>query len=134
MAISFQIGLPFMNSKIEASTLQITPRISELPIKMSVLYRHLFCPKLKDEERLSRKPNGKEPESAQSLLLDVKDVSSWKGPELERVSKVRLVERFKVNFGIRSGLANAIFFINRLAPHKTSLKLSKKSKDFSIII
>jgi len=48
-------------------------------------------------------------------------VSSWKGPELERVSKVRLVERFKVNFGTRSGLANAIFFFNRLAPEKIPL-------------
>jgi len=36
MAISFQIGLPLTNSLIE---LQITPRISDLPIKTSVLYR-----------------------------------------------------------------------------------------------
>jgi hypothetical protein len=47
-------------------------------------------------------------------------VSSWKGPELERVSKVRLVERFRVNFGTRLGLANVIFFFNRPAPDKTS--------------
>jgi hypothetical protein len=60
-------------------------------------------------------------------LLDVKDVSSWKAPELERVSKVRLVQRFRVNFGTRLGLANAIFFINRPAPHKISLKLFKES-------
>jgi len=47
----------------------------------------------------------------ESLWLDAKVVSSWKGPELERVSKVRLVERFRINFGTRLGLANA--FINR---------------------
>jgi len=38
-------------------------------------------------------------------------VSSWKGPELERVSKVRLFERFRVNFGTRLGLANAFYKI-----------------------
>jgi len=55
-------------------------------------------------------------------------VSSWKGPELERVSKVRLIERFRANFGTRLGLANAIFFINRPAPYKT-----KRSKGNSPI-
>jgi hypothetical protein len=46
-------------------------------------------------------------------------VSSWKGPELERAYQVRLVKRFRANFGTRMGLANAIFFINRPAPYKT---------------
>jgi hypothetical protein len=59
-----------------------------LPIKTSVL--QYLCPKLEDEERLSRKLIGKESKTTQCLWLDVKDVSSWKGPELERVSKVRL--------------------------------------------
>jgi hypothetical protein len=53
-------------------------------------------------------------------------VSSWKGPELERVSKVRLVERFRINFGTRSGLANAIFFLNRRAPNKPQCLSSKE--------
>jgi hypothetical protein len=52
-----------------------------------------FNSKPEDEETPSRKSNGKEPGSAQSLFLDVKDMSSWKGPELERVSKVRLLFR-----------------------------------------
>jgi len=43
-------------------------------------------------------------------------MSSWKGPELERVSKVRLVESFRVNFGTRSGLANAKFFLKKNCP------------------
>jgi hypothetical protein len=57
------------------------------------LLSNAFNSKPEDEERPSRKSNGKEAKSAQSLLLDVKDVSSWKGPELERVSKVRLLFR-----------------------------------------
>jgi len=32
---------------------------------------------------------------------------SWKGPELERAAKVHLLERFRINFGTRLGLANA---------------------------
>jgi hypothetical protein len=68
--------------------------ISDLPIKTSVLcLSNTFNFKPEDEERPSRKSNGKEGKSAQSLLLDVKDMSSWKGPELERVSKVRLLFR-----------------------------------------
>jgi hypothetical protein len=63
-----------------------------------------FNSKPEDEERPSRKSNGKEVKSAQSLLLDVKDVSSWKGPNLKESQ--------------RSRLANAIFFIERLVPHK----------------
>jgi len=36
-------------------------------------------------------------------------MSSWKGPELERALKVCLLERFRINFGTRWGLANAVF-------------------------
>jgi len=51
--------------------------ISDLPITPSVIcLSDAFNFKLEDEERLSRKPN------------NAKDVSSWKGPELQRVSKV----------------------------------------------
>jgi hypothetical protein len=66
--------------------------ILDLPIKTSVLcLSNAF--NSKPEKTPSRKSNGKEPGSAQSLFLDVKDMSSWKGPELERVSKVRLLFR-----------------------------------------
>jgi len=59
--------------------------ILDFPITTSVLcLSNAFNSKLEDEERPSRKSN------------DAKDVSSWKGPELERAFQVRLFERFRV--------------------------------------
>lgn len=91
MPISLKI-MSLINLANEAFTLQILERSTnfEVTIKTSVIcLSNAFDSKLEDKERLWWK------------WYDVKDVSSWKGPELKRVSKAKAC---KCHFPFNSNL------------------------------